>query len=145
MGKHTRSIYPSIGLCSYEPFTLIHSNVWGPCSVTSVNGAKWFVTFIDCYSRMTWIYILKHKNEVFQCFQDFHKLVANQFNARVQIIRTDNGTEYVNNEFRSYISDQGVIHQTTCPGTPPQNGIAEQKKPLFVGGSKVSNVSDECI
>ena len=83
LGKHTRSIYPSIGLRSCEPFILIHSDVWGPCLVTSVSGAKWFVTFIDCYTRMTWIYILKHKSDVFQCFQDFHKLVENHFNARV--------------------------------------------------------------
>jgi hypothetical protein len=103
-GKHTRSIYPSIGLRSYEPFILIHSDVWGPCSVTFVSGAKWFVTCIDCYTRMTWIYMLKHKNEVFQ------SLVANQFNARVQVILTDNGIEYVNNEFRLYLSDQGIIH-----------------------------------
>ena len=127
LGKHTRSTYPSVGLRSCEPFILIHSDVWGPCSVTSVNGAKWYVTFIDCYTRMTWIYILKHKNEVLKCFQDFHKLVANQFDARIRVIRTDNGTEYVNNEFRSYLSDQGIIHQTTCPGTPPQNGVAERK------------------
>ncbi|XP_020405596.1 histone deacetylase 10 isoform X2 [Zea mays] len=125
LGKHTRSIYPSIGLRNCEPFILIHSDVWGPCSVTSVNGAKWFVNFIDCYTRMTWIYILKHKSEVLKCFQDFHKLVANQFNAKIRVIRTDNGTEYVNNEFRSYLSCQGIIHQTTCPGTPPQNGVAE--------------------
>jgi hypothetical protein len=52
VGKHNRFIYPSIGLCSCEPFILIHSDVWGPCSVTSMNGAKWFVTFIDCYTRM---------------------------------------------------------------------------------------------
>jgi hypothetical protein len=71
--------------------------------------------------------MLKHKSEVFQCFQDFHKLVANQFNARVRIIRTDNGTEYVNNAFGAYISDHGIVHQTTCPGTPPQNGVAERK------------------
>jgi len=64
---------------------------------------------------------------VFSCFQDFHKLVANQFNARVPVLRTDNGTEYMNNEFRSYLSDQRIIHQTTCPGTPPQNGVAERK------------------
>jgi hypothetical protein len=83
LGKHNRSIYPSIGLLNCEPFILIHSDVWGPCLVTSVSGAKWFVIFIDCYTRMTWIYMLRHKSEVFQCFQDFHKLVANQFNARV--------------------------------------------------------------
>jgi hypothetical protein len=120
LGKHTRSTYPSIGLRSYEPFILIHSDVWGPCSVTSVSGSKWFVFFIDCYTRMTWVYMLKHKNEVLRCFQDFHKLVANQFNAKVRIIRCDNGTEYVKNEFVSYISDQEIIHQITCPGTPPR-------------------------
>ena len=53
--------------------------------------------------------------------------MANQFNARVQVIRTDNGIEYVNNEFRLYLSDQGIIHQTACLGTPPQNGVAERK------------------
>lgn len=52
---------------------------------------------------------------------------SNQFDANVRIIRTDNGTEYINNEFVSYVLDQGIIHQTTCPGTPPQNGVAERK------------------
>ena len=57
----------------------------------------------------------------------FHKLVKNQFNAKVWIIRTDNGKEYVNNDFGAYTSDHVIIHQTTCPGTPPQNGVAERK------------------
>jgi hypothetical protein len=65
----------------------------------------WFVTIIGYYTSMTWVYMHKHKNEVIQCFQDFHKLVANQFNVKVQIIHGDNGTEYLNNEFMSYISD----------------------------------------
>jgi hypothetical protein len=62
--KHTRFTYTSIGLCSCEPLVLIHSDVLGPCSVTSVSGVRWFITFIDCYTRMTWIYMLKHKSEV---------------------------------------------------------------------------------
>ena len=85
LGKHIRLVYPSIGLRSSEPFMLIHSDVWGPCSVTSVSGLKGFVTFIDCYTHMTWIYMFKGKNEVLRYFQDFHKLVINQFNARVWI------------------------------------------------------------
>ena len=71
--------------------------------------------------------MIKGKNEVLQCFQDFHKLIANQFNAKVRIIHTDNGKEYVNNDFGVYTSDHGIIHQTTCPGTPPQNGVTERK------------------
>jgi transposase InsO family protein len=95
--------------------------------MTSVSGVRWFTTFIDCYTQMTWIYMLKQKSEVLRCFQDFHKLVSNQFNTNVQIIRTGNGTEYVNNEFMTYISNHGIIHQTTCPSTPPQNGVVERK------------------
>jgi hypothetical protein len=64
LGKHKRSTYYSIGLRSCEPFMLIHSDVWGPCSVTSLSGFKWFVTFIDYYTCMTWIYMLRGKHEV---------------------------------------------------------------------------------
>ena len=118
LGKHTRSTYGAIGLRCCEPFVLIHSDVWGPCPVTSMNGAKWFVTFIDCFTRMTWIYLMKQKSEVLKCFQDFHKMVTTQFNGKVQILRSDNGTEYINNEFKAYLSEQGMLHQTTYPGTP---------------------------
>jgi len=125
-GKHTRSVYVSKGLRSISPFMLIHSDVW-TCPVISISGMKYFVTFIDCYSRMTWIYLMKQKNEVLKCFRDFCSLIGNQFDARVKVLRTDNGTEYVNNEFESFLSAQGILHQTTCLDTPPQNGVAERK------------------
>jgi hypothetical protein len=51
----------------------------------------------------------------------------NQYDARVKIFRTDNGTEYVNNQFDEYLSSFGIIHQTSCPGTSEQNGLAERK------------------
>ena len=70
---------------------------------------------------------MKQKNEVLKCFRDFCSLIGNQFDARVKVLRTDNGTKYVNNEFESYLSAQGILHQTTCPDTPPQNGVAERK------------------
>jgi hypothetical protein len=50
----------------------------------------------------------------------------------------------VNYEFMSYTSNHGIIHQTTCPSTPPQNGVAERKKPTFVGSSKIHDDPDEC-
>src|SRR5664279_2577170 len=124
--KHTRTSYVSKGLRSISPFMLIHSDVW-TCPVVSVNGMKYFVTFIDCYSRMTWVYLMRHKDEVFRCFQNFHAYVKNQFQVQVQVIRSDNGTEYVNSTFGAFLSDQGILHQTSCPDTPPQNGVAERK------------------
>ena len=100
-GKHTRATYVSRGLRSINPFMLVHSDVW-MSPVTSVSGMKYFVTFIDCYSRVAWIYLMKHKSEVLKCFQDFCSLIGNQYDARVKVLRTDNGTEYVNNEFCSF-------------------------------------------
>ena len=70
---------------------------------------------------------MKHKSEVLQCFRNFCSLVGNQYDARVKVLRTDNGTEYVNNEFGNFLSAHGILHQTTCPDTPPQNGVAERK------------------
>jgi transposase InsO family protein len=45
----------------------------------------------------------------------------------MKVIRTDNGTEYVNKEFAALTSSQEIIHHTTCPDTPAQNGVAEYK------------------
>jgi len=70
---------------------------------------------------------MKHKYEVLECFKDFYACVKNQYNAHVQIIRIDNGAEYVNKEFWSFLSKKGILHQTSCPGTPPQNGVVERK------------------
>jgi transposase InsO family protein len=125
-GKHARSSYVSRGIMSISLFVLVHLDVW-TCSIISVSGMKYFVTFIDCYSRMTWVYLMRHKDEVFKCFRDFCAYVKNQFNTQVQMIRTDNGTEYVNKEFGAFLSAQGILHQTSCPDTPPRNGVAERK------------------
>jgi transposase InsO family protein len=126
-GKLTRSIYTSSDHISTVPFQTIHSDVWGPSGVWSLHGYKSFVTFIDCCTRTTWVYVLKNKSDVFECFKDFHSLIKNQYDARVKIFRTDNGTEYVNNQFDEYLSSFGIIHQTSCPCTSQQNGLAERK------------------
>jgi transposase InsO family protein len=125
-GKHTRTSYVSRGLRSTSPFVLIHSDVW-TSPVVSISGMKYFVTFIDCYSRMTWIYLMKQKSEVLSCFKDFYAYIQNRFNIGIQIIRTDNGTEYMNHEFGNFLSEKGILHQTSCPDTSPQNGVAERK------------------
>ena len=83
--KHTRNSYVSKGIRSISPFVLIHSDVW-TCPVLSVSGMKYFVTFIDCHSRMTWVYLMKHKDEVFQCFKVFYALVQTQFNVKIQAL-----------------------------------------------------------
>ena len=84
-GKHTRSSYVSRGLRSLSPFILIHSDVW-TSPVTAISGAKYFGTIIDCYSHMTWVYLMKHKSEVLEYFKTFYAYVKNQFGTSIQII-----------------------------------------------------------
>jgi hypothetical protein len=70
--KHTRTSYVSRGIQSVSlvVVVLVHSDVW-ICPVVLVTGMKYFVTFIDCYSKMTWVHLVRHKDEVFTCIQSF--------------------------------------------------------------------------
>jgi transposase InsO family protein len=72
-------------------------------------------------------FILKGKNEVFLCFKDFLKFVENQYNAKIKIFRSDNGTEYVNKNFSELFKSKGILHQTTCINIPEQNDVSERK------------------
>ena len=105
----------------------MHSDVWGPASVNSFDGYRFYVTFIDDFSRSTFVYLLKFKSEVFKCFQDFHNLVLNLFSSKIQTLRSDNGTEYTSKIMAQFLSEQRIMHQTSCVGTPQQNGVAERK------------------
>ncbi|XP_057478145.1 retrovirus-related Pol polyprotein from transposon TNT 1-94 isoform X6 [Actinidia eriantha] len=126
LGKHKRSFYAPINKRSDSPFMVIHSDVWAS-PIPSLKGHRWFVTFIDCFSRVTWVYLLKSKSEVFSCFKSFHAMVRTQFDSNIKILRSDNGTEYIDTSFRAFLDDNGILFQTTCVGTPQQNGVAERK------------------
>ena len=77
---------------------VIHSDVWGPSKVTTFGGSRWFVTFIDDCTRMTWVCLMKSKSEVNLLFQIFYKMVRTQYNAQVQVLRSDNGGEYLSSK-----------------------------------------------
>ena len=91
--------YPANSNKSCVPFALVHSDVWGPTPCLYNSGFRWFIIFIDDYTRMTWLYLMKHKHEVFSIFRSFHAMIKTQFSARLQILHSDNGGEYVNHEF----------------------------------------------
>lgn len=106
---------------------VIHSDVSGPSKVTTLSGSRWFVTFIDDCTRMTWLYLMTSKGELNLLFQKFHKMVETQYNAQIQVLCSDNGGEYKNSELQQYLEAHRIIHQTTCSNTPQQNGVAKQK------------------
>jgi hypothetical protein len=90
--KHIRTTYPSLGSKSLNCFDIIHSDVWGPSHVASSSGFHWFVTFIDCCGRVTWLFLMHSKSDVSDYFRNFCKMVGTQYGKRVKILRSDNGT-----------------------------------------------------
>ncbi|WVZ21044.1 hypothetical protein V8G54_008366 [Vigna mungo] len=111
-------------------FTKIDISVFhcdGPSKISTLRGSRWFVTFIDDCTRMTWLWLMKSKGEVNLIFQKFHKMIETQYNAKVQVLCSDNGGEYQSLDLKRYLEVHGIIHQTMCPNTPQQNGVAERK------------------
>ena len=83
LSKHTRSHYPPQTYQPSKPFSLIHSDVWGPSQVHNITGSRWFVTFIDDHTRMTWVFLMKEKSEVGRIFENFHNMVQTQFQSMI--------------------------------------------------------------
>ncbi|KAJ9672633.1 hypothetical protein PVL29_026026 [Vitis rotundifolia] len=127
LAKSHRASFPLILNKSLLPFMVIHSNVWGLSKVPTLSGSRWFVTFIDDCTRMTWLCLMKTKDEVNLLFQKFHKMIKTQYNAKVRVLRSDNGGEYQSSDLQKYLEGHGIIHQTTCSNTPQQNGVAKRK------------------
>lgn len=124
-GKQSRNPFPSEGCRAKGLLELIHSDVCGPMEVQSLGGTHYFVTFIDDYSRKVFVYLIKNKSDVFDKFKEFKAIVENQLNLSIKTLRTDNGREYLSNEFKSFLINNGITHPTSTPYTPEQNGLAE--------------------
>ena len=128
LGKQHRLPFPSSATWrANEKLQLVHSDVCGPMKTTSLNGSKYFILFIDDFTRMTWVYFLKQKSEVFSIFKKFKALVEAQSGCFLKKLRTDNGKEYTSAEFNVFCDDLGVEHQLAVRYSPQQNGVAERK------------------
>ena len=76
--------------------------------------------------EMKWVYPLKTKDQVFECFKEWQTEVENFTGKKVKILRTDNGGEFTSNSFQAHLKSCGVRHELTIPKTPEQNGAAER-------------------
>ena len=110
-----------------EKLQLIHTDVCGPMKTPSLNGSKYFILFIDNYTRMCWVYFTKQKSEVAGVFQNFKALVENQANCSIKMLRSDNGTEYTSDKFDRFCVEAGIEHQLIVTYCPQQNGVSERK------------------
>ena len=117
MSKQTRASHPDSDARSSAPMNLIHMDLCGPLSVPSIQGHKYFATFLDDYSRMSVVVPLKKKSDVASAVKDVLTQLETTTHSHTASVRTDNGAEYVND---SLLILQVSWHQTTplCPLYP---------------------------
>ena len=128
LGKQHRESFPSgKSIRAKAPLEIVHSDLCGPMQAPSLAGSQYFLTFIDDFTRKTWVYFLKNKSEVFEKFRNFKALVENQSGLHIKVLRTDRGGEYISKEFLRFCRENGIHKQFTARYTPQQNGVAERK------------------
>ncbi|KAM2633067.1 hypothetical protein EV1_023726 [Malus domestica] len=106
---------------------LVHCDVWGPAPISSVSGYKFYVLFVDEYTKYSWLFPLKFKSEVFSIFVHFKSYVETLTGNKIKTLRSDSGGEFTSSQFRSFLLQHGILHQFSCPHTPEQNGCVERK------------------
>jgi len=130
-----------------KPLELVHSDVCGPMKTTSIAGSRYFLTFIDDFTRHIWVYFLKEKSQVLNKFKEFKARAETQSGGKIKVLRIDRGGEFETKEFRKFVTDQGIQRQLTTTNTPQQNGVAERKNRTIVEMArsmmKAKNLKDD--
>jgi hypothetical protein len=118
-GKSKRASYkPKTVPRSEARLHMLHMDLCGPMRVESINGKKYILVIVDDYSRYTWVKFLRSKDEAPGTIITFLKCIQVLLQAPVRIVRTDNGTEFTNQELRTYFEEVGITHQTSAVRTP---------------------------
>ncbi|KAK0589362.1 hypothetical protein LWI29_013222 [Acer saccharum] len=125
--QHRNSFGKEANWKATMPLELVHTDMCGPLTPVSNGQNQYFLTFIDDYSRKTWVYFLKRKSEVFGYFKEFKTLVEKQSGYYIKTLRSDQGGEYTAGAFQEFLKQQGIRHQFTPAYTPQLNGVAERK------------------
>ena len=118
---------------------IIHTDIC--CPDMDMPGQKYFITFIDDYSRYMYVYLLHNKYEALDAFKIFKAEVENQCGKQIHIVRSDRGGEYYGRytengqapgPFAKFLQEHGIVAQHTMPGSPDQNGVAERRNRTLV-------------
>jgi len=135
--KQHRLSFPKFGAHrAHEVLDLIHSDLYSPMQTMSLGGARYFATFIDDFSRFTIVHFLRENHEVFSTFQNYKTYAETSIGCKIKCLRSDNGGEYLSNDFRNFCTMHGITRQNTNPYTPKQNGVAERKNFTLVESAR---------
>ena len=114
----------------------IHTDVCGPFSIASTTKHMYYVIFVDEFSCKCWIFFMQKKDQTFSKFCEFKALVEKESGKQVKAFRSDNGDEYIANEFKEFYSKEVTQRELIAPHNPQQNGVAERKNKTIVGAAR---------
>ncbi|GKA00219.1 retrovirus-related pol polyprotein from transposon TNT 1-94 [Tanacetum coccineum] len=119
LGKRKKSSHQTKAKdTNQEKLYLLHMDVYGSMRVESINGEKYMLVIVDDYSRFTWVKFLRSKDEAPDAIIKCIKNIQVRLNAIVRNVKTDNGTEFVNQTLREFYENVGISHQTSVARTP---------------------------
>jgi transposase InsO family protein len=116
----------------------VHTDVWGPAKVESLRGMRYFVTFIDDYTREVHVFYMARKSEVFTKYKEFvawattHRVSQDHKGAVIAELQSDRGGEYLQKDFDEFLKTHGTVRRLTVHDSPNQNGIAERMNRTLV-------------
>nr|GEZ77421.1 hypothetical protein [Tanacetum cinerariifolium] len=137
MGKSTRKTHkPKSEDTNQEKLYLLHMDLCGPMHVESINGKKYILVIMDDHFRFTWVKFLRSKDETSDFIIKFLKMIQVRLKVPVCRIRTDNGTEFVNQTLREYYEEVGISHETSVARSPQQNGVVERRNRTLIEAAR---------
>ena len=92
-------------------------DLFGPSRTASLGGKIYGLVIVDDYSRFTWILFLSHKNGTLSAFSKLYRQISNEKNLRTVKIRSDHGTEFENQDFDKFCTENGIDHNFSTPRT----------------------------
>eukprot|EP00253_Pinus_taeda_P014294 PITA_14294 len=110
----------------------------GDCTAlnTSIAKHKYYVIFINDFSRKCWIFLLQKKDEFFSNFVEFKALVEKETEKKVKALKNDNEDEFVSHSFKDLCAKEGIRRELIAPHNPQLNGVAERKNMHIVGEAR---------
>ncbi|CAL2248910.1 unnamed protein product [Prunus armeniaca] len=114
------------------PLELVHADICGSTQTPSFNSKKYFLLFVDDYSKKMWVYFLEQKSEAFSFFKQFKAYGEKQSGYNMKTLRTDRGGEFTPNEFSEFCKTNGIKRELTASYTPQQNGVVERRNRTIV-------------
>ncbi|GJW18593.1 retrovirus-related pol polyprotein from transposon TNT 1-94 [Tanacetum coccineum] len=136
LGKVKFSHIPKSENTNMEVLHTFHMDLCGPMRVQSIKGKKYILVIVDDYSRFTWVKFLRSKDETLEFVINFLKQMQVGLNKTVRFVRTDNGTEFVNQVMSEYYEGVGIFYQKSVLRTPQKNGVVERRNRTLVEAAR---------